>query len=143
MSDENSEIDFDVEDDMEEEKKYKGSALFANWYRKVFLPNGGRIHSSDPHMLWDELKGEFFDWLDEIEMNRQEDERKRSKRTFEYWYEHEYKGARPTEGDPKDDDQIWGEYEAWDELTHFMDDMSEDERQGWEDLYEHITLNGD
>lgn len=129
----------DDEIDSEEAEKYKGSDLFAKWYQQVFLPNGGRIHSNNPHMLWDELGGEFFEWLDNMKAKRQEEKEKSSKRTFEYWYEHVYQGDRPTDGDPKDDDEIYGAYEAWDEITHFWDDMSDEERSGWNDLIENSS----
>ena len=144
MSNDEDETAYDQDDEeLAALEQYKGSNIFARWYREVFLPNGGRIQSPDPHMLWDDLKKEFSFWLEDIESKRQAAVEKASKRTFEYWYEHVYQGDPPAEGDPKDDDQIWGAYEAWDETTHFMDDMSEDERQGWEDLCEHISLNGD
>ncbi len=138
---ENNADHIDLEDDTHEGEKFKGSDFFAQWYYDVFLPNGGRIHSNDPHNLWEELKEEFFDWLDRIKMKRKAEQEKNRKRTFDYWYKHVYQGAPLLEGDPEDDERLWHEYKAWDQITHFMDDISEEDRQGWEDLYDKINFD--
>jgi TPR repeat protein len=141
ISDENNDDFLDIEDDINEEERFKGSDLFIQWYYDVFLPNGGRIHSNDPHSLWDDLNGEFFDWLDRIKMKRKAEQEKNRKRTFDYWYKHVYQGEPPATSDPRDDKTIWHAYKAWDGITHFLDDISEEERQGWEDLYDKINFD--
>lgn len=145
MSDVRTETNLDPDEEaarLGRVQKFKGSQVFARWYQEVFLPNGGRVYSNCLDGLWNSLEDEFFEWLDHVAIMRQDVVTNENKRKFEYWYKHVYKGKPSTEEDPRYDDDIWSAFVSREGYTYFLEDLPVDDRQGWDDIFENITLNG-
>jgi len=116
--------------------------IFDYWYQEEYLTGGGKpIESMESR--WSELEETFYDWRWAMHATIEADKQKREKayrRSFEFWYNNVYSGKPPTEGKPEDDEKICHAYEAWDEIgeNHFYDDLSEEDRQGYDDLLENM-----
>jgi hypothetical protein len=149
MTNENSQDFLGQAKEMEEIKQYQKETeeIFDYWYLETYLASGGRPIANRKNR-WKKLGDIFSECKERMEEEIVSDKRKTEKeysKSFEYWYMNVYleSGHSPVKGEPNEDDELGQAYDEWLEVHHFMDDMSDEERQDCGDVSENMYLSRD